>query len=348
MDEFRFFALDKSGRFSIDSGGKKNKLLAGRMNRIQDYLYDNYFKKVTLQDIAEREHLSIYYLSHVIKDATGLSYKEFLNYIRVEESEKLLLGTDMKVSAISEAVGFSATRYFVKYFKLWFGMEPRDYRAQHPGQVSDRGVAAQVTPIEPKAIREAVRKLSNEIYRKYAALPPSETKVIAVDARVNVPFQPVNHPPNTPTLSRRLNNTDRARHSKLLWDMFRKIEGQIAAEGEDYILKIENDGGNARAAILVSNPADRFAVKEEQPAQRVVIAASRSGSYEVVRIKHTRRNMDAAEARRSALTTGREDVINTIMAFPEVKREEMIAIASLVFEVVLEPDESELILLDEG
>ena len=60
-------------------------------------MYDNYTRKLTLSEIADREHLSIYYLSHIIKEATGLSFQDLLSYIRVEESEHLLLGTNKKI-----------------------------------------------------------------------------------------------------------------------------------------------------------------------------------------------------------------------------------------------------------
>ena len=63
-----------------------------------------------IRDSASREHLSIYYLSHVIKEATGLSFQDLLSFIRVEESEKLLLGTNKKIGAIAEETGFSAVR----------------------------------------------------------------------------------------------------------------------------------------------------------------------------------------------------------------------------------------------
>ncbi len=76
------------------------------MSRISHYLYDNYSRKLTLSEIAEKEHLSVYHLSHIIKQSTGLSFKELLSFIRVEESEKHLLGSDMSVIRIAEAVGF--------------------------------------------------------------------------------------------------------------------------------------------------------------------------------------------------------------------------------------------------
>jgi hypothetical protein len=58
LDKFRSFAME-NGRFVNVSGQRHNKILAERMFRIQNYLYNNYNKRISLQEIADREHLSI-------------------------------------------------------------------------------------------------------------------------------------------------------------------------------------------------------------------------------------------------------------------------------------------------
>ena len=75
--DFQYYLME-DGKFVNGTKNKGNKILAGRLSRITDYMYENYTRKLTLNEIAEREHLSIYYLSHVIKEATGLSFQELL------------------------------------------------------------------------------------------------------------------------------------------------------------------------------------------------------------------------------------------------------------------------------
>ncbi|MFA7662167.1 MAG: AraC family transcriptional regulator, partial [Anaerovoracaceae bacterium] len=133
--DFQYYLME-DGKFVNGTKNKGNKILAGRLSRITDYMYENYTRKLTLNEIAEREHLSIYYLSHVIKEATGLSFQELLSFIRVEESEKLLLGTNKKIGAIAEETGFSAVRYYIKHFETWFGMHPLEYRKRYTGKVA--------------------------------------------------------------------------------------------------------------------------------------------------------------------------------------------------------------------
>lgn len=160
---FQYFMME-DGKFINEAKNIGNKVLAGRLNRITDYMYENYSRRLTLNEIADQEHLSIYYLSHVIKEATGLSFQELLSFIRVEESEKLLLGTNKKVGAISEESGFSATRYYIKYFTKWFGMHPLEYRDKFTGNVSSREIHAQYVLSKPDEIKKAIRMQTKDIF----------------------------------------------------------------------------------------------------------------------------------------------------------------------------------------
>ena len=102
-----------------------------RYHRIAKYIFNNYNNKISLQDIAKKEFLSAQYLSNEIKNAMGISFQDFVNLTRAEESVKLLLDTDMTISEISEEVGFSHTRYYNKHFKRHYKMTPLQYRKKY-------------------------------------------------------------------------------------------------------------------------------------------------------------------------------------------------------------------------
>lgn len=204
MSDFQYFVME-DGRFRNETKNKGNKILAGRLNRITDYMYDNYNRKLTLGEIAEREHLSIYYLSHIIKEATGLSFQDLLSYIRVEESEKLLLGTNKKIGAIAEETGFSAVRYYIKHFEHWFGMHPLEYRKKYIGRIFSREIEARYTLCSPAQIEEAIRRQVKGVYADYMDKMKLRPTIIDVDIyddyaelyRGTPPLEEVmNRPPN--------------------------------------------------------------------------------------------------------------------------------------------------------
>ncbi len=55
ISDFQYFVME-DGRFVNEVRNKGNKILSGRLNRITDYMYENYSRKLTLGEIADREH----------------------------------------------------------------------------------------------------------------------------------------------------------------------------------------------------------------------------------------------------------------------------------------------------
>ena len=117
---------------------KDNQITFERMQRIIGYIYNQFDSKIKLEEISDWEHLNHYYLSHLIKYSTGMSYQDLLNLIRIEASARILLETNKKNSEIAKSVGFSATKYFNKYFEKWYHMSPDSYRNQNkPHKIND-------------------------------------------------------------------------------------------------------------------------------------------------------------------------------------------------------------------
>lgn len=133
LADFQYFYYSSSGgrHFLNRYEGKNHQAQAVRMRMLMYYLWENYNQKITLQEYADATHINMYYLSHIIKESTGLNFQELLNYTRVEASEFLLLETDKKISEIAFDCGFSATRYYVKHFEKWFQVSPEEYREKH-------------------------------------------------------------------------------------------------------------------------------------------------------------------------------------------------------------------------
>lgn len=102
-----------------------------RMERIITYVQDNYAKKITLQELADREGLSTSYVSHLFKDHLHKSFQSFLNELRLERAIFLLKNTNMKVIEICIESGFSDSKYLSQAFINLFGMTPREFRNQY-------------------------------------------------------------------------------------------------------------------------------------------------------------------------------------------------------------------------
>lgn len=99
-----------------------------RLHNILNYIDENLEKKITLQEIADIEHLNSYYLSHFFKRKVGISFQEYLNTKRLDKAFKLLLNSNMTITDISNKCGFSSTNYFNKIFKETYNSLPSENR----------------------------------------------------------------------------------------------------------------------------------------------------------------------------------------------------------------------------
>ena len=176
---FNLFAFEGNMVINFESG---NQITIDRISRIIGYIYEFHSEQITLNDLAEMEHLSTFYLSHIIKDCTGMNFREFLCFARVEWSEIDLLETNKKISRIARDVGFSTTSYYEKYFKKWFGMDPQTYRELNmPLVMSDlrQGVMESLNSNEVIAtIRQTLSYLNSQ--------NSSDTHVNALKLELNV------------------------------------------------------------------------------------------------------------------------------------------------------------------
>lgn len=99
-----------------------------RLQNIINYINDNFENKITLQEIADREQLNVYYLSHFFKDKMGMSFQQYMNSIRMDKAIRLLLNSNYTITKISYASGFPSTKSFYKLFKDINNCTPTDFR----------------------------------------------------------------------------------------------------------------------------------------------------------------------------------------------------------------------------
>ena len=92
------------------------------------YIDTNYAEQLTLEQLAEYLNLNTYYFCRLFKKATNSTFTEYLNFVRVCKSEKLLTSSSMSISDISLDVGFSSVSYFNRVFKHFKNCSPNEYK----------------------------------------------------------------------------------------------------------------------------------------------------------------------------------------------------------------------------
>ena len=68
------------------------------------------------------------YVSKIFKEVTGKTFVEYLTWVRIEKSKKLLCEADLTIKDIAELVGYNNSHCFIKVFKEDAGITPGEYR----------------------------------------------------------------------------------------------------------------------------------------------------------------------------------------------------------------------------
>lgn len=98
-----------------------------------EYLQDNCHSKLTLKMLADHLGLTESYCSKYIKKNAGISFVEYLNAMRVNNAQRLLIYTDYNITEILEKTGFMSVQTFNRVFKQQTGRSPSDYRKSKNG-----------------------------------------------------------------------------------------------------------------------------------------------------------------------------------------------------------------------
>lgn len=105
---------------------------SGVLQAVLQYINSHYTQPLTRRDIAQAVGYSESHISHVFTEAMGISLREYLIKLRMDEAKRLLHGTDIPVSHIAMSLGFSSIRSFNRFFALQMSMTPTQYRHHGP------------------------------------------------------------------------------------------------------------------------------------------------------------------------------------------------------------------------
>ncbi len=99
------------------------------MKRALAYMSEN-FATLTQKEVADYCNISYQYLSRMFKNTMGKGFNEYINFLRLRESEKLLLSSDKDMTEIALECGFSSSSYFIEMFRKSKGTTPKQFRSK--------------------------------------------------------------------------------------------------------------------------------------------------------------------------------------------------------------------------
>lgn len=101
------------------------------LQQIEQEVRQNYAQNLTLKSLSQKYYVNSAYLGQMFKKKYGVSFRDYLNNIRIEQAAGLLISTGDKVYTIARAVGYQDMDYFIERFIAAKGCTPSNYRKMH-------------------------------------------------------------------------------------------------------------------------------------------------------------------------------------------------------------------------
>lgn len=105
-----------------------------KINTVFTYITENYSEQISADMLSAKLGMSQTKFSRFFRKATGNSFTDFVNHIRVNKACQLLMNTDKYVTNICYDVGFNNVANFNRRFLEIKGVTPKEFRSQSEGR----------------------------------------------------------------------------------------------------------------------------------------------------------------------------------------------------------------------
>ncbi len=102
----------------------------GQLKSVFEYIENNYASNITLQQLSQISGMSAKYFCRYFQTIAHRTPMDYLNYYRIERSCFLLCTTDLPVTSVAYDCGFNDCSYFIKMFKRYKHITPKQYQLQ--------------------------------------------------------------------------------------------------------------------------------------------------------------------------------------------------------------------------
>ncbi|OGV62236.1 MAG: hypothetical protein A2283_20345 [Lentisphaerae bacterium RIFOXYA12_FULL_48_11] len=116
---------------SISSSGfspELNPFNQERMNNVFQFINSHLADPICLEDVARLLHLSTGAFSRLFRRHTARTFPEFVNELRIGRACRLLAETEMTITEIAMASGFTNLSNFNRQFMRLKKLNPRNFR----------------------------------------------------------------------------------------------------------------------------------------------------------------------------------------------------------------------------
>lgn len=99
-----------------------------RVMKVMDYINSHIYQDIKLSELSDIACVSKGYIIGIFRRKVGLSPQQYINKVKIERAQLMLLTTDAQVKNIAYELGFNDHSYFIRLFKKITGFTPQHYR----------------------------------------------------------------------------------------------------------------------------------------------------------------------------------------------------------------------------
>lgn len=101
-----------------------------QLKPVFEYIEKHYSSGITLQQLSQISGMSPKYFCRYFQAIAHRTPMDYLNYYRIERSCTLLSATDAPITSVAYDCGFNDCSYFIKIFKRYKHITPKQYQLQ--------------------------------------------------------------------------------------------------------------------------------------------------------------------------------------------------------------------------
>lgn len=111
------------------ASGRSGGTAHDAVQKVRDYIHENYAQPIALAQLADHVNFSRYYLVTLFRDEMGMPPHVYLETVRIRQAQTLL-AEGAPLADVAYAVGFASQSHFTQRFKRIIGVTPGVYARQ--------------------------------------------------------------------------------------------------------------------------------------------------------------------------------------------------------------------------
>jgi len=120
----------KQQTVTITPNGLNRQETLQRLDKIFEYIENEYREVITIEDVAQHVGFSPYYFTRFFKKHTGQTFMQFLTAYRINQAKFILASKELPMVEVAVQAGFASVKTFHHVFKESVGQSPLQYQKQ--------------------------------------------------------------------------------------------------------------------------------------------------------------------------------------------------------------------------